>query len=210
MKIQNSLIAAAATLVVSGNAFAGFTANTGVDPFAYSGAGISMAPAVGGTISVTNQPLQSYAPDTAADPQVLPGDIDNFLFSLNVTVNDVNLGAANSAGTYSVYYDLGDNGTPDIRVSEGTATLFLSPLGGGLFVATGQLNQVLGPANPAFADLAYGNNANFILEGGLYTGVGATDGTLTLVLRQNAVVPEPTTLAALAGASLLGLRRRRA
>jgi hypothetical protein len=215
MKFSSRLASLALTLVASlvltaSSAFAGFTANTGTDLVAYTGPGLASSPQVGGVISALNQPLANYAPDTAADPQILPGDIDNFLFSYTLTVNDVNMGAVNSAGTYSLSYDIQGDGIPDILVSSGNATLFLSPLLPGQYVATGQLTQVTGPANPAFRDLAYGNNANFILEGGLYTG-GTTTGTNTLVLRQNATaVPEPTTMAAVASLGGLFLRRRRA
>lgn len=191
---------------LSASAMAGFTAATGPDPFTYTAPGTAFTPAVGGSIDVVNQPLLSYAPDTAADPQIVPGDVDNFLFSLDLTVSAIVGTAVQTSGTYSIYYDLGDNGTPDIRVSEGNATMFLTPVLNGFNVVTGQLFQVDGPANPAFRDLAYGDNTNFVLQGGY---LDANTGTVALTLRQNAVVPEPMSLGMIAG-GLLALRRRRA
>ena len=201
-----SMMSLLATAGLATSAMAGFTAATGPDSFSYTAPGTSFAPAVGGAIQVVNQPLESYSPDTAADPQILPGDVDNFLFSLNLSVTGLVGTSVQTSGTYSLYYDLGDNGTPDIRVSEGLATLFLVPVGSGFNVVTGQLFQVDGPADPAFSDLAYGNNDNFVLQGGY---LDANTNTIALTLRQNALVPEPMSLGAIAG-GLLMLRRRRA
>jgi hypothetical protein len=189
-------------------AMAGFTASTGTDFFTYTAPGSALLPAAGGSYHVSNQPLATYTPDTAADPQIVPGDVDNFLFSLDLGITSVNgsTGAVSTNGTYSLFYDLGDNGTPDIRVSAGTASLFLTPVIGGFNVATGQLMQVDGPANPAFSDLAYGDNDNLVLQGGF---IDATNGTFALTLRQNVVVPEPASLGLISG-GLLALRRRRA
>ena len=205
ISVKTSVLSAAvAALAVTSSAMAGFTASTGTDVFSYTAPGTAASPVVGGSFHVASQPLATYTPDTAADPQITAGDLANFRFSLDLGVTSVNnvTGAVQTAGTYSIFYAPGN-----IRVSSGTASLFLTPAFSGFDVATGQLAQVLGPANPAFKDLAYGNNDNLVLQGGYIDTLG---GNFALTLRQNALVPEPATLGTLAGLGLLGLRRRRA
>lgn len=208
LKISAAVAALSVLAAGASSAMAGFTASTG-GAFSYTAPGTALAPAVGGMISVTNVPLQTYTPDTAADPQIVAGDVGNFLFSLDLGVTSVDstTGAVATSGTYSLFYDLGSNGTPDIRVSSGNAALYLTPAFAGFDVATGTLQQVLGPANPAFRDLAYGDNDNIVLDGG---ALGTLTNQFALTLRQNAVAPEPATLTALAGLGMIGLRRRRA
>lgn len=206
MKFKHTLAAVVSTVALSSSAFAGFTAQAG-STYSYTGGGSAISPVVGGTYTIASQSITSYTPDTTGpgslDPQITGGDLAQFRFNVNLTVTAVNgvTGAVSTSGTYSIIY----NFTNEL-VSGGNASLFLTPFGGSLAVATGSLQQTNGPANPAFADLAYGNNAiNLVSQGGLFQ----SDNTFGLTLRQNAV-PEPTTLAALAGASILGLRRRRA
>jgi hypothetical protein len=187
-----SMTAVAGSVLLASQAMAGFTASTGTGTYSYSGVSLA-APVVGNTITVANQGFASYTPDTAADPQITAGDLSQFRFNLSLTITGIDPGGVlSTSGTYSIKY-----AANNALVSGGNASLFLTPVIGGIDSAAGTLTQNAGPS-AGFADLAYAN----------FSTVGNTFG---LTFRQDAVVaPEPTTLAALAGAGLLAARRRRA
>jgi hypothetical protein len=207
--------AAAAALFAVSPAFAGFTATTGTNATANTDIG-TPGGSVGDSFAVSQGTFSTVIPDTPADPQIAAGDLPNYGYTLSGTITavDTTLNQATYAGAYEIFYNLDGNHTldsGDIAVSKGNFNAVAQFTGVNTATLTGQLTQTSGPGNPAFRDLSYGGSpVDFT---GLYVDnnpLGPSPvGTLTATLRQNAIAPEPASLAALALGGLV-LRRRRA
>ncbi len=149
----------------------------------------------------------SYLPDSPSDPQITGGDLGNFGYTLNGTVTSVAGNVVDYVGLYEIFYNLDGNDTRDpgdLRVSSGTFTAeaTFTALNTALF--SGTLMQTLGPENPAFADLSYGGSPATFLGNYIGNPTNPLTGTLESTLRQNGLVPEPSSWALLSLA-ILGL-----
>ena len=219
MKTLFTVASAVAAISAASVAQAGFTAQSGNDTAVV----LAPTPGVGNTLAVNAGTFATYAADGPADPQLINGggpgsDLSLYGYTLNVVGTAPTIGGSTTyTGTYEIFYNTDGNDTRnlgDLRVSQGTATLDVNLVttagGAALQVTAGELSQVLGAENPAFRDLSYGGS-NVGLIGFINIPlVPGTTGTANLTFRQNAVVPEPTTMAAIAGAGIVALRRRRA
>ena len=211
-------LAAASLAFAAPAAHAGFTATSGTDNVTV----LFPTPSVGNTLIINNNPnagtLATYTPDTPADPQIGnsgTNDIALYGYTINALGTTLNTdGSVTYAGIYEIFYNTDGNDTrdgTDISVSAGNITFVANQIGNTqLQVTAGELMQLTGPANPAFADLSYGgSNVGFVGFINVPT-VPGTSGTANLTFRQNAPIPEPATagLIGVAAAGLLARRRR--
>lgn len=134
----------------------------------------------------------------AIDGALVPGDVDFFSFSFNsgdfVTVSVFDFTPGLPFDNDSVIGVFGPSGLVDEDDDDGPGLLsslaFLVPTTGTYYVAVS-----------GFGDLSTQTNGN-------YTGNHTENFAYKLVVGHNPAIPEPATLAALAGLSVLGLRRR--
>jgi hypothetical protein len=191
-------------------ALAGFTAVTNPTVVNTPATG---GPAVGDAFNTpTPGSFTTFIGDTPADPTITGGDLSHYLYLLNGSIASITGPIIDYTGTYDIFYDLAGSGAFNVNdptVSAGnfniTATFIPATNDAAL---TGSLTQTSGPSNPAFRDLSYGGNP--VVVTGSYFGTNpGVSGIIDATLRQNAVVPEPSSLALLGIGGLTLLRRRR-
>lgn len=147
--------------------------------------------------------ITSYQPDSASDPQITGGDLAHFRVTFP-TLTFTGPGAGGLSGTYEEYYDIGD-----IRISSGTIVLNVGALNpDGSYPLDGQIFQTLGPANPAFADITYGQPLNPLSFTGFYRP-NIAEPSINGVIVQGLSIPEPTSMIGMTAPALALLARRR-
>lgn len=201
-----TVLAASVLGLTSSAALAGFTAVLG--PVEVTNSGGSPA-----TLTVTSPgTIVSYVPQTPADPQLTGNDLNHFKLTFtSATFTAPTPGSI--VGTYYLYYDLGLDGQDagDPRISSGTFSFNAGALNSdGAYPLDGTITQILGPSNPALADLSYGQPNNPLSFTGFYNPGGATP-NISGVIVQGLAIPEPASMSLL-GLPVLALaaRRRRA
>ena len=203
-----SLLCLPAILTAAAPAFAGYVAYSGPATVTMTDA----QPGVGDTMTVTAGAFASYDPDGPSDPQITT-DLDLYGWTLDAACDQLLGSQSLYSGTYTVFYDVNDNGTfedaIDYHVSKGTTSMTVSPVvelsGVSLMITFGSLQQTAGPEmSPPFADISYGQPIGF---GGTITVPTTSPAIGTMALTFSAV-PEPGMLGALGIAGCLLFRRR--